>query len=112
MSAGAYINRIRVQTQARNVKVQYPGGRATNFNELFASCASNPNFTTLNYQEINLCCKLSNQVIPFPPAPSCGPPASNSILYGGNSSPNNNCILDGGFSGSSYTPILDGGNSL
>jgi hypothetical protein len=113
MSAGAYINRIRIQTQARNVKVQYPGNRATNFNPVYATCANNPNFDILNYRDINLCCKLPVQPIPIPPVPvQCGPPVTNAILDGGDSTPNNNCILDGGFSGSNFTPTLDGGNSL
>jgi hypothetical protein len=113
MSAGAYINRIRIQTQARNVKVQYPGGKATNFNPVFATCANNPNFEILNYRDINACCRLPIQPPPVPPpTPGCNPIVMNAILYGGDSTPNNNCILDGGFSGSNFTPTLDGGNSL
>lgn len=112
MSAGAYINRIKVQSQARNTKVQYPGGKATNYNPLYATCASNPNFSILNYTPISAFCDRPVGLCfqPSPPAPSCLP-TSGQILDGLLSNSNATCILDGGFSSSNYTPILDGGNS-
>lgn len=102
MSAGAYTRRINVQTRARNSKVQYPGGRAVNFNPIWATCASKPIFTILNYNSI-ICCKPSavNSCLPTP----------NQILDGQFSTATIGCILDGGFSNSNYTPVLDGGNS-
>ena len=116
MSAGAYINRIKVQAQARNAKVQYPGGRATNYNPLYATCASNPNFTILNYIPISAFCNrpIGSCFQPLPPTPPCLP-TSGQILDGGDSVEPDIvtaiCILDGGLSNSNYTPILDGGNS-
>jgi len=111
MSAGAYINRIKVQSQARNVKVQYPGGKATNYNPLYATCASNPNFTILNYIPISAFC---DRPVGSCFQPSCLPTAGE-ILDGGDSFvPENEtaiCILDGGLSSSNYTPVLSGGNS-
>jgi hypothetical protein len=109
MSAGAYINRIKVQSQARNVKVQYPGGKATNYNPLYATCASNPNFTILNYIPISAFCDRPVGSC-FQPSSSCLP-TSGQILDGLLSDSNATCILDGGLSSSNYTPILDGGNS-
>ncbi len=109
MSAGAYINRIKVQSQARNTKVQYPGGKATNYNPLYATCASNPNFSILNYTLICAFCDRPPPPPP-PPPPSCLP-TSGQILDGLLSNSNATCILDGGLSNSNYTPILDGGNS-
>ena len=110
MSAGAYINRIRIQTQARNVKVQYPGGKATNFNPVYATCANNPNFEILNYRDINACCRLGIQPTPLPPVPPCFPPAT-CIIDGGSSSVVGTCIYDGGSSSSNYINILYGGTS-
>jgi len=109
MSAGAYINRIKVQSQARNTKVQYPGGKATNYNPLYATCASNPNFSILNY---TLICALCDRPVGsyFQPSPSCLP-TSGQILDGLLSNSNATCILDGGLSNSNYTPVLSGGNS-
>jgi hypothetical protein len=102
MSAGGYTRRINVQTQARNSKVQYPGGRAV-YNPIWATCASNPIFTTLNYNSI-ICCKPSAAVNSCVPTP-------NEILDGQFSGLTIGCILDGGFSNSNYSPVLDGGNS-
>jgi hypothetical protein len=113
MSAGAYINRIKVQSQARNVKVQYPGGKATNYNPLYATCASNPNFSILNYIPISAFCDRPVGSC-FQPSSSCLPTAGE-ILDGGDSFVGEYvtaiCIFDGGFSSSNYTPILSGGNS-
>jgi hypothetical protein len=113
MSAGAYINRIKVQSQARNTKVQYPGGKATNYNPLYATCASNPNFSILNYIPISAFCDRPVGSC-FQPSSSCLPTAGE-ILDGGDSFVPENvtaiCIFDGGFSSSNYTPVLSGGNS-
>jgi len=43
-----YINRIRVNSEIRNTKVQYPGGIASN-NQLYAAGNCNKNFSVLNY---------------------------------------------------------------
>ena len=113
MSAGAYINRIKVQSQARNVKVQYPGGKATNYNPLYATCSSNPNFSILNYVGIPIGCSTTLGSS-CQPSSSCLPTAGE-ILDGGDSFVGEYvtaiCIFDGGFSSSNYTPILSGGNS-
>lgn len=109
MSAGAYINRIKVQSQARNVKVQYPGGKATNYNPLYATCSSNPNFSILNYVGIPIGCSTTLGSS-CQPSSSCLPTAGE-ILDGLLSNSNATCIFDGGFSSSNYTPILSGGNS-
>jgi hypothetical protein len=104
MSASCYTHRIKVKTQARNAKVQYPGRRAM-YDGIHATCAVNPDFTVLNYNPIPLCCPVI--ITPIIPISPCLP-SSNSILNGVSSS---SCILDGGFSNSNYTPVLDGGNS-
>lgn len=104
MSASCYTHRINVRTQARNAKVQYPGRRAM-YDGIHATCATNPDFTILNYNATPLCCSII--INPIIPISSCLP-ASNAILNGTDSS---SCILDGGFSNSNYTPVLDGGNS-
>jgi hypothetical protein len=57
MSAGAYTHRINVKTEARNGKVQYPGGRAQ-FSPINATCAINPNFSIINYVGIPIKCFL------------------------------------------------------
>lgn len=110
MSAGAYTRRINVQTRARNSKVQYPGGRAVNFNPIYATCASNPIFTTLNYIPVSIRCD-GLFINCTPPPPSDCLPIPNEILDGQFSTTTTGCILDGGFSNSNYTPVLDGGNS-
>jgi len=109
MSAGAYTRRINVQTQARNSKVQYPGGRAV-YNPIWATCASNPIFTNLNYIPINIRCNRPGINCIQIPSSSCLP-TSNEILDGQFSGLTTGCILDGGSSNSNYTPFLDGGNS-
>jgi len=49
MSAQGYTNRIRVQTEGRNNKVQYPGRVGLTNNPIEASVGLSPNFTTNNY---------------------------------------------------------------
>ena len=44
-SAGAYINKVRVVTIAKNTKVEYPGGVGKNQGLLYPTIACNPNFT-------------------------------------------------------------------
>lgn len=100
MSASCYTHRIKVKTQARNAKVQYPGGRAM-YNPLHATCAINPNYTVLNY--------IGKPISLYR---NCCLPINDEILNGQFSTKTIGCILDGGFSMSNYTPNLDGGNSL
>ena len=111
MSASCYTHRIKVKTQARNGKVQYPGGRAQ-FTPLNATCAINPNFTIINYVGIPIGCSttLGSSCYVPPPVGNCTPTADQ-ILDGLLSNSSATCILDGGLSSSNYTPILDGGNS-
>ena len=113
MSAAAYTHRIKVQTQARNAKVQYPGGRAQ-FTPLNATCAANPIFTVFDYTGIPIGCSTtlgtSCYVPPVPPTNNCIP-LPNAILDGQTSLVTTGCILDAGYSNSNYTPILTGGNS-
>lgn len=49
MSAQGYTNRIRVQAEGRNNKVQYPGRVGLTNNPIQASVGLSPNFTTNNY---------------------------------------------------------------
>ena len=51
-----YINRIRVNSEIRNTKVQYPGGIASN-NQLYPAGNCNQNFMILNY--VRTCCNVS-----------------------------------------------------
>jgi len=107
MSASSYTRRINVQTQARNGKVQYPGGRAV-YNPIWATCGTNPNFSVLKYVPVSLRCSLPG--IPCPPPLDCTV-SSCSILNGGFSTGTFGCIFDGGSSLSEYSRILEGGNS-
>lgn len=115
MSASCYTHRIKVKTQARNGKVQYPGGRAQ-FTPLNATCAINPNFTIINYVGIPIGCSTTLGSSCYVPSPvgNCTPTAGQ-ILDGGDSFEPDIvtaiCIFDGGLSSSNYTPILSGGNS-
>lgn len=124
MSASCYTNRVKVRTQARNAKVQYPGGRAM-YNPIHATCAVNPDFKVLEYKGIPLYCDLNIKVnttccqicIYDGNGEGCiidggtGEFIYNPILDGGFSNTNSGCILDGGFSNSEYSPIFDGGFS-
>ena len=108
MSASCYTHRIKVQTQARNAKVQYPGRRAM-YDEIHATCGANPDYTILKYTDIRTpCSKGQDCIIINPIVVNPCLPTSNDILDGMGTS---NCILDGGFSNSNYTLVLDGGNS-
>lgn len=49
-SAATYINKIRVETIARNNKVEYPGKVAKNNQPLAPTCNINPNFEVLDYK--------------------------------------------------------------
>jgi hypothetical protein len=58
MSAQGYTNRIRVQTEGRNNKVQYPGRIASNVNVLSAAVRLSPNYGVVSYTPVNFCnCK-------------------------------------------------------
>lgn len=57
-SAAAYINKIRVETTARNNKVEYPGKVANNNEPLAAACRTNPLFTVLSYTKGHAYCGL------------------------------------------------------
>lgn len=48
-TAASYINKLRVETVARNTKVEYPGRVAKNIEPLAPSCLINPNFQVLSY---------------------------------------------------------------
>lgn len=124
MSASCYTHRIKVRTQSKNAKVQYPGGRAM-YNSIHATCAVNPDYTVLKYIGIPLACildvKIKSKCCQFcvcdKTCGSCiidggtGEIIPNQILDGRFSNSNIQCILDGGFSSSEYYPILDGGLS-
>lgn len=107
MSASCYTRRISVQTQARNAKVQYPGGRAV-YNPISATCATNPDFSVLKYVPVSLRCSLP--IVPCPPIPECVV-FSCSILNGGFSTVTSGCLFDGGSSLDEYQTILEGGTS-
>lgn len=49
MSTACYTNRLRVETIARNNKVEYPGKVAQNYQPFAPSCPIDPNFQVLNY---------------------------------------------------------------
>jgi hypothetical protein len=102
MSASCYTHRIKVKTQARNAKVQYPGRKAV-YDSIHATCAVNPDFSILEYTDISLSCSKGKYCIR--PVPIV------IILDSGNSLSNSNTIYNGGSSNSNYTLVLDGGNS-
>jgi len=110
MSAGAYINKLRVRAQARLVKVQYPGGRATNFNPIYSAVGCNADFTRLNYQA-GICCPLG-RIIPIPPPPICPPPPDCSIIDAGIATTENICIIDGGVSDTNHLDFIGGGGAF
>jgi hypothetical protein len=108
MSASRYTRRINIQTQARNGKVQYPGARAM-YNPIWATCATNPDFSVLTYTDIPISCSTENSCIPVIVNPCL--PRNNQILNGQFSTQTSGCMIDGGFSNSNYSIILNGGNS-
>jgi hypothetical protein len=57
MISASYTNRIRTTVQARNVKVEYPGRQANNYNALQSTLGCNPNYTKIKYTIP--CCKLN-----------------------------------------------------
>jgi len=108
MSASCYTNRIKVKTQARNGKVQYPGGQVLYNNAINATCGVNPDYTILKYTSISLACLKKRECLVIPPViPSCLP-AAYQILNGQTSAKTVGCIFDGGFSDSNYSDILNG----
>jgi hypothetical protein len=110
MSAGAYINKIRVRAQAQLVKVQYPGGRATNFNPIYSALGCNADFTRLNYQA-GICCPLA-KITPIPPPPICPPPPDCSTVDAGTATTENICVIDGGMSGTEDLVFIGGGGAF
>jgi hypothetical protein len=111
MSASCYTHRIKVKTQARNAKVQYPG-RLAMFDGIHATCATNPDYTILNYTDIRTACSKGKDCIIINPI-VVNPclPIADQILNGQFSSQTTGCILNGGFSNSNFTTILDGESS-
>ena len=59
-SAACYINKIRVETIAKNNKVEYPGKVAKNIQPLAPACNTNPNFSVLNYKNASHKCDRKN----------------------------------------------------
>jgi hypothetical protein len=57
-SAASYINKIRVETTAKNNKVEYPGKVAKNVEPLAPACPTNPSFTVLFYTKPHTYCGL------------------------------------------------------
>lgn len=49
-STASYINKKRVETIARNNKVEYPGKVAKNIEPVASTCNINPNFEVLDYK--------------------------------------------------------------
>jgi hypothetical protein len=45
----SYINKKRVETIAKNNKVEYPGKVAKNIEPLATSCSTNPSYQQLSY---------------------------------------------------------------
>jgi len=58
MSASAYTNKIRVETTARNTKVEYPAKVAKNIQPLAPACRADPSFTILSYEKRHVYCGL------------------------------------------------------
>ena len=60
----SYINRVRINSEIRNTKVEYPGRIAYN-NSLYPAGNVNPNFENIDYVVPN--CKPCTQPPPPPP---------------------------------------------
>jgi hypothetical protein len=91
-SASAYINKIRVKTEAKTRKVQYPGMIALNTNSIYAAINCNPVFDVLRYMYTGKCIPCPSELVNIP---SC------------------NGILEGGTYNNSFCMILDGsGNEI
>lgn len=60
MSSACYTNKIRVETIARNNKVEYPGRVAKNIEPLSPTCRTNPSFDVLNYKNVVAKCNRHN----------------------------------------------------
>ena len=56
--ASAYINKLRVETTARNNKVEYPGKVALNIQPLAPACRTDPAFAVLSYRKSHAYCGL------------------------------------------------------
>jgi hypothetical protein len=48
-SAACYTNKVKVVAQAKNTKVNYPGGEAKNWDKMYATLGCNPNFAVQTY---------------------------------------------------------------
>lgn len=48
-SSACYTNRVKVIAQAKNTKVNYPGGEAKNFDPIYATLSCNPRFGVQKY---------------------------------------------------------------
>jgi hypothetical protein len=58
-TAAAYTNKVKVQTVAKNTKVDYPGNVAKNVQPLAPACAVNPAFGVLTYSNVRHYCALT-----------------------------------------------------
>lgn len=54
-SAACYTNKVKVVAQAKNTKVNYPGGEAKNNDKVYATLGCNPNFAIQNYVPLTRC---------------------------------------------------------
>lgn len=75
-TASAYINKLRVETTAKNNKVEYPGRVAKSIEPLAPACPANPNFGVLNYVNNSIGCnsrKNKGCIQPIPPPPPTFP---------------------------------------
>lgn len=55
MSAQGYTNKVRVSSEARLIKVQFPGKVGDNKNPLQSSIALSPSYTQINYSIACVC---------------------------------------------------------
>jgi hypothetical protein len=106
-TAAAYINKVRVQSIARNTKVEYPGRVAKNIEPLAATCASILDFTVLDYKNTLAKCRLHNVSTCIQPSP---PPEGLILYIGGNEGTESTNLLSGGNEGTESTNVLSGGN--
>lgn len=111
MSASAYTHRRQVLSRARVVKVEYQGGRATNYNPIYSVSGCNPDYSVIDYQPTPSYCFKKIADLSMCATPNI-PPTFSGILDGEFSYPIEVPVFDGGYSyGQGYPAVIDGGNS-